>query len=119
VRAFDQRILRMSGDLLALVNGHLTYARGGTVYPIGPARGYLVGAQVLAAGAAGEISNLIYAESHACEIVELEDVVADLQAFNAVATTERQKAAKFYDVYEWIDGVTAELQRGRGCGYGH
>jgi hypothetical protein len=115
VREFEQRILRMSGELLGLVNGHLTYNRTGQVYPVGPARSYLVGAQVLASGAAGEIANLIYAESHACEIVELDDVVAELNSFNARPSSEQEKIAMFYDTFERIDGVVNELRGGRGC----
>ncbi len=117
VQAFDRRILRMAGDMLALVNGNMTYARRGQVFPVGPARSYLLGAETIAAGAAGEIAELVYAESYGCEIAELDDLVRELDAFNSASSTETERIWMFQDTYSRLDAVIAELRAGRGCRY--
>lgn len=115
VRAFDLRVQRMVGDMLALVNGHMTYARRGQVFPLGPARAYLVGAEVVSDGAAGELEQLVFAESLGCEIVELDEVSRELASFNRRSSSESEKIGMFYDTYDRLDGVIAELRAGRGC----
>lgn len=117
VQAFDQRVLRMAGDLLDLVNDNMTYERGGQVFPVGPARAYLVGAQVVASGAAQEISQLVFAESLGCQIADLDDVNQDLLAFNRRQSSQPEKIQMFYDTYERLGDVISTLQAGNGCGY--
>ena len=115
VRAFDLRIQRMVGDLLALVNGHMTYQRGGAVYPLGPSRAYLVGAEVVSGNSASELEQLVFAESLGCQIVDLDDVYSTLSGFNRRSSTEREKMDMFYDTYERLDVIIGELRQGRGC----
>jgi len=115
VRDFENRVLKMAGDLLALVNGHMSYARGGQVFPLGPARAYLVGAEALTSSAFGEIAELLYAESYACELAELQDLSIELGAFNSRTSSEYERAGMFYDAHNRIDGVVYELRQGRGC----
>lgn len=115
VREFDIRIQRMVGDMLALVNGHMTYSRGGQVFPLGPAKAYLVGAGMFADSSATELSQLVFAESLGCEIVELDELAADLRAFNSSNAPQSQQIGMFYDTYDRLDGVITELRAGRGC----
>ncbi len=115
VRDFEERLLRMSGDLLALVNGHMAYGRAGQIFPLGPTRAYLTGAEVLSGVAYSEIAELLMANSYACELVELRELNAELAAFNRSAVSERERVGVFYDTFYRIDDVIRELRQGRGC----
>lgn len=117
VEAFERRVLRMSGDLLALVNGNLTHARGGQVFPLGPSRSYLVGAEVAATGALAEISELLYAEAYACELLELEGISQELSIFNRRSASEHERVGMFYDTFGRLDDVIIQLRQGQGCNY--
>jgi hypothetical protein len=117
VAAFELQVLRMSGDLLAVVNSNMTFARAGRVFSFGPSKSYLVGVETATGAALAEISDLLFAEAYACELMELESIQEELAYFNARQSTENERVGMFYDTYERLGDVISQLQAGRGCGH--
>ena len=115
VRDFEDRVLRMASDMLALVNSNMAHVRGGQVFPLGPSRSYLVASEVITGAAFGEIADLLYAESYSCELVELQDLNRELTSFNRSMSSEYDRAGMFQDTYYRISSIVRELRSGRGC----
>lgn len=115
VRDFEDRMLRMAGDLLTLVNSNMAYVRAGQVFPFGPSRSYLVASEVVTGAAYSEIAELLQAESYACELVELRDLNLELASFNRSTPSEYDRVGMFQDTHFRIQSVIHELRSGRGC----
>jgi hypothetical protein len=115
VRDFEDRMLRMASDMLTLVNSNMAYVRAGQVFPFGPSRSYLVASEVITGAAFGEIAELLRAESHACELVELRDLNLELASFNRSSPSEFDRVGMFQETHYRIQGVINELRSGRGC----
>jgi len=113
---FESNVFEMAKDLITLLNDTFAIKRGGVVYPVGPSTAYLNASEIILGAANRELKSLVYAESYACEILDLDMLVRGLASFNRESNSEYEKRDQLNQTYYEVESLIYRLRDTRACG---